>query len=364
MATDVASQRQLGDARALVLRQVVDADVAQARARARPGRRGTGGSAPPGWRPGPADSSLAGLQAIELLPGVPARVGLGGVSRARLDHQVLRAVPAQHAPARRELGVEDLRQIARILARRGLRAVDAADVAGADQEAVAGAHQRQRLPLGQIDRQRGGAILVDAVDLALRAGGDEDAALAVVDPATAPASLGSAAPRSSIRRRARRSARCARRARGGRARPWPCAGPAAAACPPTTARPAVVHDPRPLGGDRPGGHRRRRALLEVVDGDVDRVARRGDGAHLLGLEVLQRLGVPVERRRGRGSPPPTCRPAARACRRLLRQRHDVLVARVPELARVALVVDREHLAGRPGAGVGDAGARVVGQAQT
>ncbi len=102
-----------------------------------------------------------------------------------------------------------------------------------------------------------------------------------------------------------------------------------------------------------------RGVLEVVDRDVDGVARAGDGAHLLGLEVPQRLGVAVEAdaeedRLLRGA-------GVEVLVVGLHQRHDVLVARVPELLARAACVDREDLARAAGAGVDDAGLGVEHQ---
>ncbi len=82
-------------------------------------------------------------------------------------------------------------------------------------------------------------------------------------------------------------------------------------------------------------------------------------ADLLGVEVPQRLGVAVEadpvedRLLGR--------PGVEVLVVGLQQRHDVLVARVPELLGVSAPVDREDLPRSAGAGVDDAGLGVERQ---
>ena len=88
-------------------------------------------------------------------------------------------MPAQQAPARPELAVEHARQIRRLAGRRGRGPVDAADVAGADQEPLARAHQRQRLALGHVDGEGGGAIGGDPPDAPLAPRADVGAAVVV-----------------------------------------------------------------------------------------------------------------------------------------------------------------------------------------
>ena len=85
-------------------------------------------------------------------------------------------MPAEQAPARPVFAVEDARQVRRLARRRRRGPVDAAHVARADEEAVAGAQHRQRLALRDVDRQRGGAVGGHAADAPLAARADVRAA--------------------------------------------------------------------------------------------------------------------------------------------------------------------------------------------
>ena len=100
-------------------------------------------------------------------------------------------------------------------------------------------------------------------------------------------------------------------------------------------------------------------MLEVVDRDVEGVARAGDRADLFGVEVAQRLGVAVE------ADPKQDRllggPGVEVLVVGLQQRHDVLVAGVPDLLGVPVAIDREDLPRSAGAGVDDAGLGVERQ---
>ena len=95
------------------------------------------------------------------------------------------AAPAQIAPARGKLRVEDLGDVVRVFLRIGADAVERAGVAGAEQPARSAflcariESERQHLALGKIERRDDGAVGADEIDAAVGAGGRPDVAVAV-----------------------------------------------------------------------------------------------------------------------------------------------------------------------------------------